>query len=273
METQNNNERKVLISFKVSTIFSIIISIIILAAVAVWIGNYITAQQAEAKSVSKNNIENEINKEETEVEPESLIIPMTERNSTEVSSRSSSSRREAVQISVIEEQEEENIEKQEENLIIVSTPIEEVTISVDMDLTVRTGLSKEDFVKLMASVEEDTAGFFEENAEYIYDMCEKYSLNEIFFCGLISAESGWNIAPAHRSTHNYISLMSANGLLRFSSVEDGIEKAAQALHDRYLTPGGCFYYGPTLAAMKTRFCPASPTWVNLVYGRMEQIMK
>lgn len=174
---------------------------------------------------------------------------------------------------MIETPEEETIEKQEENVVVVSTPIEEVSISVDMDLTVRTGLSKDNFIKLISSVKQDTSGFFKENASYIYDMCEKYSLNEIFFCGLISAESGWNIAPAHRSRHNYISLMSANGLIKFATVEDGLEKAAQALHNNYLSPNGIFYNGSTLAAMKIRFCPASPTWVNLVYGRMEQIMR
>lgn len=270
METQNKNERKVLISIKVSTIFSIIISIIILAAVAVFIGNYITAQEAEKKNISKNIGANEVIQEDLTAENEKQTIPVSQRVPIEVSSRSSSGRRETIQI---EEQKEEEVIEEQEDLVSTSTPIEEVIISVDMDLTIRTGLSKEDFVKLIANVEEDTSGFFEENAEYIYDMCEKYSLNEIFFCGLMSAESGWNIAPAHRSTHNYISLMSTNGLLRFSSVEDGIENAAQILHDRYLTPGGCFYCGPTLADVKTRFCPASSTWVNLVYGRMEQIMK
>ena len=66
--------------------------------------------------------------------------------------------------------------------------------------------------------------------------------------------------------------MSHSGLIRFSSVEDGLESAARTLHDNYLTPSGRFYYGSTLSGVKTRFCPASPTWVNLVYGRMEQVL-
>lgn len=151
--------------------------------------------------------------------------------------------------------------------------IDQVTISVDMDLTQRTGLSREDFITLMAGVKADTSGFFEENAGLIYDMCEKYQLNEIFFCGLISAESGWTIAGNHRRTHNYISLMSGSGLIQFASLEEGMEKAAKTLHDRYLTPGGSFYYGKTLNAVRTKFCPANPGWTNLVYGRMQQIVK
>ena len=106
-----------------------------------------------------------------------------------------------------------------------------------------------------------------------YLFLDKLLLNEIFFCGLISAESGWNIAANHRRTHNYISLMSNGGLISYASLEDGMETAAKTLHDRYLSEGGSCYYGKTLSAMKTRFCPGSTTWVGLVYGRMEQIIK
>lgn len=151
--------------------------------------------------------------------------------------------------------------------------IDEVTISVGMDLTQRCGLTRNDFIKLMTDCRADTSGFFEENAGLIYDLCEKYELNEIFFCGLISAESGWNIAGNHRRTHNYISLMSSSGLIYFDSVESGLEGAAKTLHNNYLTQGGRFYYGKTLEAMRTRFCPVNPGWTSLVYGRMQQIVK
>ena len=162
-------------------------------------------------------------------------------------------------------------EENEEEANYIS--IQEVKISKNMDLTVRTGLSKQDFISLIAGVKQDTSGFFEENAEKIYDLCEQYSLNEIFFCGIISAESGWNIAQNHRKTHNYISLMSNGKLIRYSSVESGLTEAARVLHTNYLSKGGKYYYGKTLSAVKTKFCPASSTWVNLVYGRMSQIVK
>ena len=150
--------------------------------------------------------------------------------------------------------------------------IDDITISKDMDLTVRCNVSREDFIALISGVKADTSGFFEENAGTIYDVCEEYSINEIFFCGLISAESGWDIASNHRRTYNYISLMSGNGLIKFNSVEEGLEKAAATLHNNYLTEGGRFYYGKTLESVRTRFCPVNPNWTNLVYGRMQQII-
>lgn len=176
----------------------------------------------------------------------------------------------------------ENLVKEENNLnenefdsvsedVYKYIAIEELTISENMDLTERTNLSKEDFVELISRVKQDSSKFFFNNAETIYDLCEKYELNEIFFCGLISAESGWNIASNHRSTFNYISLMTNGKLKQFKSVEDGLEQAAKVLHEKYLTPGGKFYSGVTLAGVKKKFCPSSSTWTSLVYGRMKQI--
>lgn len=151
------------------------------------------------------------------------------------------------------------------------TKIKDVKISKNMNLTVRTGLSKEDFKKVVKNLKQDTSKFFYNNADTIYDVCEKYQINEIFFCGLISAESGWNIAGNHRSTHNYISLMSNGKLIHYSSTAEGLEVAAKKLHNNYLTPGGKFYAGKTLEGVHKKFCPSS-TWVDLVYGRMSQMM-
>ena len=166
------------------------------------------------------------------------------------------------------------VEEVQDEVIIEEqyTKIEDISISRDMDLSIRTGISKEDFKVLISKVKYDTSKFFYDNSDLIYDLCEKYQINEIFFCGLISAESGWNIASNHRRTYNYISLMTKGGLIPYSSVEDGLEAAAKALHNNYLTEGGRFYNGKTLYGVKTRFCPASNTWVELVYGRMQQII-
>lgn len=150
--------------------------------------------------------------------------------------------------------------------------IEEIQISKDMDLTKKSGISKQDFKLLIANLKSDTSGFFEENSDIIYDLCEKYELNEIFFCGLIAAESGWKIASSHRNSNNYVSMMSNGKLIKYSTPEEGLEAAAKLLHDKYLTEGGSYYYGKTLSAVQTRYCPGSSTWVNLVYGCMNVII-
>ena len=150
--------------------------------------------------------------------------------------------------------------------------IEEIEISRNMDLTKRCGISKEDFKILMTNLKPDTTGFFENNSDTIYDLCEKYELNEIFFCGLIAAESGWKIASSHRNSNNYVSMMSKGKLIKYATPEEGLEAAAKLLHDKYLTEGGSYYYGKTLSCVQTRYCPNSSTWVGLVYGCMNVIV-
>ena len=289
MEREN---RKVLISVKVSTLLLILITVIGFIVLV---------------NVIKNNLNKDVNVANIEYTEEKVEELNTHRVVNEnLSSRDSST--EDKRTNEITENNEETkdeiieIENEQQELInqtpsiihgsvsgikfdevensiaedtvqeVQTTKIEDVVISKDMDLTVRTGLSREDFITLMAGVKEDKKGFFEENAGLIYDICEEYQINEIFFCGLIAGESGWHIADNHRRTYNYISLMSGGKLIKFSSVEDGLRKAAETLHNNYLTPGGKFYYGPTLAGVKTRFCPASSTWVNLIYGNMKKIL-
>lgn len=198
-----------------------------------------------------------------------------------ISTRSSTSSRFETEIVRQKEEEEERLrleaeeklrQEAEAKKLAMIENIKKVSISINMDLTQRTGLSKEEFKLLIGNVKADSAKFFYDNSDLIYDLCEKYELNEIFFCGLISAESGWNIASNHRRTNNYISLMSNGKLIRYGSLEEGLEVAAKTLHNKYLSEGGSFYYGKTLSAVRTKFCP-SETWVGLVYGRMNQIVK
>ena len=221
--------------------------------------NEVTTEQ-----VNNNNEENE--EKVTENSNEKNEEKVTEKDNSEEKEENSTSKKESSESEKEEDDDEEN-----KNDTAKTVSISEVKISKSMDLTKRTGLSREDFIKLMSRVKADTSGFFEDNAGEIYDLCEEYSINEIFFCGLISAESGWNIASNHRSTHNYISLMKNGKLISYSSVSEGLEVAAKKLHYNYLTPGGKFYHGKTLAGVKTCFCPSS-TWVDLVYGRMKQIV-
>lgn len=222
------------------------------------------AEQDETEEVQTNE-EVEIAKVETQ--EVSSRKSMNDRKSAETQTENDQTEQ-IEEINQEQNQEPANVEPEK-----IYTQIKDVKISKDMDLTVSTNLSKEDFKTVISGVKQDTSKFFYNNSDLIYDLCQKYELNEIFFCGLISAESGWNIADNHRRTHNYISLMSKGNLIKYNSVEEGLEVAAKTLHNKYLTKGGVFYYGKTLSAVKTKFCPASSTWVNLVYGRMKQIIK
>lgn len=239
----------------------------------------------EIKIVEDINIEKLVRNENNIVKLASTSFSGFTRN-TDVSARSLETER----TTNTENKEQENLSKEEEKTQTVKktsktkstsskkeksskstgTGSIKVSISKNMDLTKRTGLSKEEFKELVKHVSQDTSKFFYNNADEIYDLCEEYQINEIFFCGLISAESGWNIVSNHRKTHNYISLMSKGKLIQYSSTSEGLKVAARTLHNNYLTPGGKFYGGKTLAGVQKKFCP-SGTWISLVYGRMSQM--
>lgn len=285
-----------MIEYKISDVIkrlSLIITVSI-AIVGVMLASEIMISKAEISKINiKDNIEVSKEDDYSVNEKVATSIKTTSRSSTEIRNTAKSNENEMTTEQInknskentekvneinneennsTSKKESEKIEEQENEKSTAKTvSISGVKISKSMDLTKRTGLSREDFIKLMSRVKADTSGFFEDNAGEIYDLCEKYSINEIFFCGLISAESGWNIASNHRSTHNYISLMKNGKLIKYSSVSEGLEVAAKKLHYNYLTPGGKFYHGKTLAGVKTCFCPSS-TWVDLVYGRMKQIV-
>ena len=245
-------------------------------AMAIGNGNFVEAHDAEATKERIKEIkfiEEDFNPEKLIRKESTTILAKTSgfvRNSGITSrsleeNRNELNKEENKNDSTNEEIEDNKEEVEEENSKI------NVSISKNMDLTKRTGLSKQQFKNLIKHVSQDSSKFFYDNADTIYDLCEQYQINEIFFCGLISAESGWSIAGNHRKTHNYISLMSKGKLIQYSSTYQGLEVAAQKLHYNYLTPGGKFYRGKTLAGVKTYFCP-SGGWVNLVYGRMKQII-
>lgn len=215
-----------------------------------------------------NEREIQISKFETKKEVEKL---QEEQQTIEVAQEKSYERE--IKVTSRSEANRNKNENEIPQAVVKYKKIEEITISRDMDLTIRCGISREDFIKLIQNMKVDYSGFFAKNAGIIYDLCEKYEINEIFFCGLIAAESGWNIASSHRNAHNYISMMSSKGLIKYSSDEEGLEAATKLLHNKYLTKGGSCYSGKTLSAIQKRFCPNSNTWVGLVFGCMKQVVK
>ena len=115
--------------------------------------------------------------------------------------------------------------------------VEEVQEQMDyvMDLSEPCGLSKESFVKLMEELPYDYTGFYERNAEFIWEMEQEYNVNAIFVCGIIAQESGWAQYDACRN--NYTGTMGSDGYASFESEEEGIEYTFNNLQNGYISKG------------------------------------
>ena len=142
--------RKVLLSIKVSTLLTIILTIII---------SVMTVSLMQEKLAQDKVRAEEAELEKVAVEEGKIAVEIMD-----------------VQNDINEHFHEtaRSIDRKElEEILnpVQTTKIEDVTISRDMDLTVRTGLSREDFIKLMTDLKPDISGFFETNAGLIYDYC------------------------------------------------------------------------------------------------------
>ena len=82
-------------------------------------------------------------------------------------------------------------------------------------------LTKEDFVKVLKNLPYDYVGFYERNAEFIYEMQAQYNIDGIFVCGIIAIESGWGKCQAN--TNNVGGLRGSSGWMSFESEEACIE--------------------------------------------------
>ena len=165
---------------------------------------------------------------------------------------------------------EEPTEKYEE--LVEYIKLEDVKISFDMDVSKTTGLSKEDFISLVQNMKYDKTGILAKNAGWIWECCQKYSVNEIFVLGICGIESGWCSAPQHQNTHNYSSLMSGGKLIAYPSDEAGFEAMIKLLGEKYLSPNGSLYHGATITGVGRCYC--NPTsWPQKVYTCMQQVFQ
>lgn len=157
--------------------------------------------------------------------------------------------------------------------------IEEVKISKDMYIGKTLGISKEDFIKLIADYDfeyEASRAFFLEHAGYIWDVSQLFQINELAFSSLIAQESGWGIDPDCVEHHNYTGYK-PNGCKKvFESDQQCLWESARNLTN-YL-PGGMFYneedpLAGTLIGMAPIYCPDDLEWANDIYSIMEQFLE
>ena len=162
----------------------------------------------------------------------------------------------------------------------------EISLKFEMELNKPSGLTRNDFVKVLSGNSEDTEKIFEQNAGLFYDMEQKYNINGIFLASMGIHESNWgksNIAKQKKNLFGYGSYDSSafESSYTFESYQYGIELVAKVLAKYYLNePGtiiydgetavGSYYNGPTILGVNTRYA-SDPNWSNRVFSIMESL--
>lgn len=179
---------------------------------------------------------------------------------------------------IIVEVNEETFEETIENTI---EEISDESIEIDLsnlyiteysNLNEITGMSKEQFVYLMDNFSYDYNSLFSRNSGLIWDLCQEYNINEVFFVGLIGAESLWGSHESHIATCNYTSIKSEGYLVEYSSEYEGLTASAELICNKYFS-----YIGTTLDSISEIYCPDNPEtfdideslkWKELVFECM-----
>ena len=128
-----------------------------------------------------------------------------------------------------------------------------ITISLKFDMQVNkpSGLTRNDFVKVLSNNTEDTDKIFEQNAGLFYDIEQKYNINGIFLASIGIHESNWgksNIAKQKKNLFGYGSYDDSafTSSYTFESYQYGIELVAKVLTKYYLNePGTRIFDGET----------------------------
>ena len=115
---------------------------------------------------------------------------------------------------------------------------------------------------------------------YVNDLIateHKYSVNVFFLLGIQAYESGWLTSAVSRQCNNLGGVKSSPRSIKrctaasngktyayFKSVGDFIDYQGELLHNKYLTPGGSYYYGKSIKAVCTKYDSGRANWTNTV---------
>lgn len=142
-------------------------------------------------------------------------------------------------------------------------------IAPEMKISGVSGIKKSDFIWAMENCPYDRNDVLQNNAEFIWEKCQEYDLNEFFLCGLIAVESGWCDSKLSESHHNVMSIKGNKGYKYYSSYEECIEDGCILLSEKYLNPKGSYYNGQRLIDIAAKYVGTEDkticqNWADLV---------
>ena len=161
-----------------------------------------------------------------------------------------------------------------------------VSLKFEMELNKPSGLTKQDFIKVLSGDSRDVNKIFEENAALFYEVEQKYNVNGILLAAMGIHESGWGTSQISKDKKNLFGYGAYDSspyssAFTFETYGEGIELLAKVLSKYYLNEAGTkiyddekavasFYNGPTLSGINVRYA-SDPDWAVKVFSKMEML--
>lgn len=195
-----------------------------------------------------------------------------------------------------EEKKETETVKGKNNVIVVdnsNTKSKEQLISKlseNMSLNTPSGLTLEQFKKVLSNNEKDKNKIFEQNAEYFYYIEKQYNINGLFVAAVGIHESAWGTSKISADKKNLFGYGASDSnpydnAYTFSSYSEGIDLLARVFVKYYINPAGTkiydneiatgkYYSGTTLADVNKKYASDKNwnknvyTWMSYLYNKL-----
>lgn len=128
----------------------------------------------------------------------------------------------------------------------------------------RGGTSREEFrpEKVMQAITNNLQGVFLFKSQFIYDTSRKNNVNPMLIAAIIRHETANGTSKAVKELNNPGGLMGSNGLMKFSTLEAGIEKMCRVIKEEYIDKGYT-----SIEQIQKKYCPVGaendPTNLNV----------
>ena len=159
-------------------------------------------------------------------------------------------------------------------------------VSENMELNKVSGLSIEQFKKVLTGNSQDKNNVFNENYEYLYYAEKQYNVNGIFLAAVAIHESNWGTSKMAQNKKNlfgygaYDSNPSDNSYV-FNTYAEGIDLLARVFSKYYLNPKGTLIYnnekasgshynGATVSGVNKHYA-TDKNWSSAVYKWMQYL--
>lgn len=161
-----------------------------------------------------------------------------------------------------------------------------LTLSFDMPLNKKSGLTLEDFKKVLSGNVADKNKVFENNAENFYNIEQKYNINGIFLAAVGIHESAWGTSTISLEKKNLFGYGAYdrdpyNSAYDFEEYKEGIELVAKVFTKYYINPKGTdiyegqkaeadHYNGSNLEGVNKKYS-TDQNWCTRVYYYMQYL--
>lgn len=159
-------------------------------------------------------------------------------------------------------------------------------LNFDMDLRKPSGLTIEQFKKVLSNDSNDKNKVFENNAEYFYYVEKQYNVNGLFIAAVGVHESAWGTSTISKNKKNLFGYGAVDsnpygGAYSFDTYSEGIDLVSRVMVKYYINPSGTkiydgsivkgrFYSGSTVSAVNQKYA-SDKNWANSVYKWMQYL--